>query len=149
MSPKICLLLLLGLGIAPTALSAENFTCETFDGGQFTAEQWPIFIVTSRSEKDLSQSLQCASLIGTLETTRWLIDFAWPSGQSIKGIAIRSLLQSDYMKRHSTVLEKPIPNAPIMVLVDSNFQILWSSATFPNETHWQSALEIFQNVRKP
>jgi len=149
MSPKTCLVFLIALGMGPTVYSDENFSCKTFDGGEFTAEHWPIFIVTSRSENDLSLSLQCASLIGSLETTRWLIDFAWPSSQSIKGVAARSLLQSEFMKRHSTVLEKPIPDAPLMSLVDSNFRILWSSAAYPDDDHWKRALKIFRNTSKP
>lgn len=149
MAPKSYLLLLIGWAVGMSFpsihLKAEAFSCQTLNGETLTINRWPIFIITSRSEKDLSESLQCASLVGSLETRNWLIDFAWPQREIAKRLAANTLLRSDFMKKHATVLKNAIPDLPLISLVDSQHKIIWSSPAFPSDEDWSGAKEIFKN----
>ncbi len=134
----------LGGAIPPT--DAQEFSCETLDGGRFTVSEWPFFIITSQSEEDLSESLRCASLISSLESPQWLIDFAWPQNVRVKRMAARSLLKRPFMRSRSTILERPIRNAPLIALVNSNFEVIWSCDSYPSADDWAQALETYRKA---
>jgi hypothetical protein len=53
------------------------------------------------------------------------------------------------MKSHSTILENAPADAPLISLVDSNFEIIWCSLAYPNEEDWDQAMRILNRARKP
>lgn len=147
MASRIRLLLLSLLCFFADETIAQEFICKTFDGEKRTIREWPIFIITSHSQEDLNETLRCASLVSSLENPSWLINFAWPGSERTKRIAADVLLKSEYMKSHSTILNKLSPDSPLISLVDSEFRILWCSSSYPVEKDWNHAVKIFNSAR--
>lgn len=128
---------------------SQEFTCKTLDGEQLTINEWPIFLINSHSKENLNDTLRCASLVSTLESPHWLINFAWPGSERAKRMSANVLLKSGFMKKHSTVLENSSPDSPLISLVDSEFQILWCSYSYPNKEEWNQAVKSFHSARTP
>jgi hypothetical protein len=149
MRSKFRILFALMLSLLAKETYAQEFTCKTLDGEYLTINEWPIFIITSRSQEDLKDALQCASLVSSLETSPWLLDFAWPGNEYAKRNAASAFLKSAFMKSHSTILENAPADAPLISLVDSNFEIIWCSLAYPNEEDWDQAMRILNRARKP
>ncbi len=148
MALKIRMLLLSLLCFFAHETIAQEFTCKTFNGEKLTISEWPIFLITSHSQEDLNETLRCASLVSSLESPIWLIDFAWPGSERAKRIAANAFLKSEYMKSHSTILKRSSPNSPLISLVDSEFRILWCSSSYPIEKDWNHAVQIFNSTRE-
>lgn len=148
MRSKFGILFALMLGLFAKETGAQEFTCKTLDGEYLTINEWPIFLITSRSKEDLDDALRCASLVSSLESTPWLLDFAWPGSRYAKRTVASAFLKSGFLKSHSTILEKPPSDAPLISLVDSNFNIIWRSLSYPNDEDWVQAEKILNRARK-
>ena len=142
------ILFALMLGLFTKETCAQEFTCKTLDGEYLTIYEWPIFLITSRSQEDLNEALRCASLVSALESRPWLLDFAWPGSSYAKRNVASAFLKSGFLKSHSTILEKTPSDAPLLSIVDSNFNIIWCSLYYPNDEDWIQALKIFKRTRK-
>ncbi len=145
---KIRMLFVALLCIFAEETIAQEFTYKTFDGEKRTIYEWPVFLITSQSQEDLSETLRCASLLGSLESPVWLINFAWPGSERAKRIAANAFLKSEYMKSHSTILKNASPKLPLISLVDSQFRILWCSSSYPVAKDWNHAVQIFNSARE-
>lgn len=135
-------LVLAALATMSPSHSTESLRFKTFDGQQQELTAGPIFIITSHSQDDIEEALRCASLVESIPKVNWLIDVAWPQPAAIKRIAAQSVLKSDYLKAHSTILPKPFPLAVRIALVDTSANILWSSRSFPSASSWERAIKI-------
>ena len=148
MRSKFGILFALIIGLFAKETGAQEFTCKTIDGEYLTINEWPIFLITSRSQEDLHESLRCASLVSSLESRPWLLDFAWPGNSYAKRTVASAFLKSGFLKSHSTILEKNPSDAPLLSIVDSNFNIIWCSLSYPNDEDWIQAKKIFNRARK-
>ncbi len=128
--------------MSPSHSKESSLRFKTFDGRQQELTAGPTFVITSHSQNDIEEALRCASLVESIPKANWIIDVAWPQPAATKRIAAQSVLKSDYLKAHSTILPKPFPLAVRIALVDTSANILWSSPSFPSASSWKQAREI-------
>lgn len=150
-SPSRSFLALLSLSLLLPILSpsqATDFAYENLEGQRVSISDWPAFIITSQSETDLKDALRCATRVSSLEhAPHWLIDFAWPQATAVKRRAAKRLLKSSFMKSRSAVLERSRSQDSLIVLIDNDGTVLWSSLSYPIDEDWKTALDILRANR--